>query len=118
MKKIQCGGFYVDDEAIETREGKPFLKTGGGGGAMVVYFDLNEDMTIGDASATLEEVNNAKNAGTPVTSVLRFGGVVLGGYGSYCSLNGEWGFAPSLVDGEVSFIISADVNDQWVFNGF
>lgn len=29
MKKIQCGGFYVDDEAIETREGKPFLKTGG-----------------------------------------------------------------------------------------
>lgn len=28
MKKIQCGGFYVDDEAIETREGKPFLKTG------------------------------------------------------------------------------------------
>lgn len=29
MKKIQCGGFYVDDGAIETREGKPFLKTGG-----------------------------------------------------------------------------------------
>lgn len=29
IKKIPCGGFYVDNDAIETREGKPFLKTGG-----------------------------------------------------------------------------------------
>lgn len=42
MKKIQCGGFYVDDEAIETREGKPYLKTGGGG-AMVVHLTYSYD---------------------------------------------------------------------------
>lgn len=29
IKKIPCGGFYVDDNAIETRDGKPYLKTGG-----------------------------------------------------------------------------------------
>ena len=32
MEKIYCGGFYVDDGAMEIRDGKKYLKTGGGGG--------------------------------------------------------------------------------------
>lgn len=69
MKKIQCGGFYVDDEAIETRDGKPYLKTGGNSGGskvlQVIVRDKDDENGY-EIDTPQQDAFNAMLSGTPL----------------------------------------------------
>lgn len=91
MKKIQCGGFYVDDGAIETRDGKPFLKTGGGG-AMVVNMTYIQDGHIWTADKSISDICESYFSGRIIIAKMdaSFARFALTAVGAVTDENGRW----------------------------
>lgn len=69
IKKIPCGGWSYDDSEIVFEDGVIHPIAGGGSGAMIVTFTMDEEGNL-TADKTVEEVTTAFNQGEVITGIL------------------------------------------------